>query len=137
MPIVYLSRRESFSAAHRLNSLHLTAEENAAVFGKCNRENGHGHNYTMEVIVKGEVDPHTGMVMNITELKQLIKDKVLDVLDHRNLDKDVEYFQHRPSSVENIAIFIWEALSTTRVKHMLHEIKVQETDKNHATYRGE
>jgi 6-pyruvoyltetrahydropterin/6-carboxytetrahydropterin synthase len=95
-PVVYLSRIETFSAAHRLHSPFLSIEENEKLYGKCNNPNGHGHNYKVEVIVKGEVNPLTGMVMNLEDLKKCIKIAVMDILDHKNLDHDVPYFKDTP-----------------------------------------
>ncbi|KAI9202006.1 6-pyruvoyl tetrahydrobiopterin synthase-like protein [Polychytrium aggregatum] len=137
MPIVYITRRESFSAAHRLHAPALSDEENQRIFGKCNHIHGHGHNYDVEVTVKGMVDPLTGMVMNITDLKIAMKD-VLKDLDHRHLDMDVLYFKTRPSTAENIAIYIWEMLEPRiPAQAHLHEVRVEETRNNTAIYRGE
>lgn len=83
-----ITRIESFSAAHRLNSPHLSPDQNAQIFGKCNNPNGHGHNYKLEVTVEGVVDPFTGMIINMTDLKEIIKVSVLDVFDHTHLDLD-------------------------------------------------
>ncbi|KAF0506086.1 6-pyruvoyl tetrahydrobiopterin synthase [Gigaspora margarita] len=94
--IAYLRRKETFSAAHRLHSPHLTEEENKELYGKCNNPNGHGHNYTVEITIRGEVDPHTGMVMNLTDLKKCMGVAILDELDHKNLDLDVPYFTNCP-----------------------------------------
>ena len=108
------------------------------MFGKCNWANGHGHNYKLEITLYGEVDRQTGMVMNLTELKSIVQRHVLDVLDHRNLDLDVPYFESRVSSVENIAIFVWEQiLHNLPDPTLLHEVKVHETEKNIAVYRGD
>ncbi|XP_074651776.1 6-pyruvoyl tetrahydrobiopterin synthase-like [Tubulanus polymorphus] len=136
-PFVYLTRIECFSASHRLHSVHLSNEENERLYGKCNNPNGHGHNYKVEVTVKGEVDPVTGMVMNLTDLKAVIQKKIMDILDHKNVDKDVPYFAEKVSSVENIAVFIWKNLADHLPRGYLHEIKLHETDKNIAVYRGE
>lgn len=81
--MVFLARRETFSASHRLHSKRLTDKENKELYGKCNNPHGHGHNYILVVTVCGEVDPTTGMVMNLTELKTIIKETVLDILDHK------------------------------------------------------
>ena len=133
---VLITRIESFSAAHRLYSHALSAEENTAIFGKCSRENGHGHNYKVEVRVKGPVDPITGMVMNITDLKALMG-VVLDKVDHRNLDKDVPYFADKPSTAENLAVFWWEELVGRLPGGVrLNKIKIWETEKNVASYKG-
>ena len=93
-PLVYLTRREIFSACHRLHSTKLSDEENLEIFSKCNNLNGHGHNYVVEVTVKGYLDDATGMVMNITDLKKIIDISVMKPLDHKHLDKDVPSKDH-------------------------------------------
>lgn len=93
MPIGYITRAESFSAAHRLYSNQLSAEENLRLFGKCANPNGHGHNYKVEVMVRGEIDPVSGMIANVAELKEIIWAHALDHLDHSNLDCDVDFFK--------------------------------------------
>ncbi|KAK3827759.1 MAG: 6-pyruvoyltetrahydropterin synthase [Benniella sp.] len=136
----YVTRIEHFSAAHRLNSVHLSPEENLALFGKCNHTSGHGHNYKVEVTVKGQIDPQSGMVINITDLKKTLQTAVMEPCDHRNLDIDVPFFRSQPSTTENLAVFLWENIkehlppSTT---YDLYEIKLYETDKNVVVYRGE
>ncbi|KAI8370338.1 uncharacterized protein BYT42DRAFT_502022 [Radiomyces spectabilis] len=145
MPITYITRTESFSAAHRLHSCHLTDEENALLYGKCNHANFHGHNYKVEITLRGKVDPRTGMVMNLVDLKQCIKLAVLDPLDHRNLDLDVEYFQKQPSTTENLAIFIWSNFQRHYSQNpawrsssaRLYKVKIHETDNNSVEYMGE
>ncbi|EXX78356.1 hypothetical protein RirG_015610 [Rhizophagus irregularis DAOM 197198w] len=126
--IVYLSRIETFSAAHRLHSPSLSDEENEKLYGKCNNPNGHGHNYK-------------GMVMNLEELKECIKITVMNVLDHKNLDHDVPYFKNIPSTSENLAVFIWynikDYLSEKSHEGKLYEVKLYETEKNVVIYRGE
>ncbi|CAF1110863.1 unnamed protein product, partial [Brachionus calyciflorus] len=111
--IVYLTRVESFSAAHTLNNKNLSVEENKKIFSKCN--NCHGHNYKVEITVMGTVDPITGMVINITILKKFIQE-ILDQLDHKNLDEDVEYFKNVVSTTENLCIFIWNSLEERLAK---------------------
>ncbi|XP_070559686.1 6-pyruvoyl tetrahydrobiopterin synthase-like isoform X2 [Ptychodera flava] len=133
---VYISRTESFSAAHRLHSRHLSDEENKELYGPCNNANGHGHNYKVEVIVKGKVDPVTGMVMNITDLKGFMKSCIMEQLDHKNIDLDVPYFKDKVSTAENIAVFIWDQMQELLPEGSLYEVKVHETDKNVAFYRG-
>ena len=137
MPKVYLTRIEQFSACHRLHSIHLSDEQNEAVYGKCNHKNGHGHNYKLEITLFGEVDEQTGMVMNLVDLKQIIHKHVLDQVDHKNLDLDVAYFHTRVSTAENISIFIWNVLTEHLPRGLLYQVKVHETDKNIAVYRGE
>jgi len=136
-PIVYISRTDCFSACHRLHSPFLSDEENKNTFGKCNNPNGHGHNYKVEVILRGPVDPVNGMVFNLTDLKQYINEAIMDVLDHKNIDKDVPYFKDVVSTTENVAVFIWDSLAKRLPTGMLYEIKVHETDKNVIFYRGE
>ncbi|XP_058059893.1 6-pyruvoyl tetrahydrobiopterin synthase [Anopheles bellator] len=137
-PHIYLTRKECFSASHRLHSPFLSDEANREVYGKCNNPNGHGHNYTVEVSVYGPVDSKTGMVMNITDLKKAMEQAIMKKLDHRNLDKDVAYFKNLPSTTENVAIFIWDSLKLLMAKpELLYEVKIYETDKNSVVYRGE
>jgi 6-pyruvoyltetrahydropterin/6-carboxytetrahydropterin synthase len=136
---VYLTRRESFSAAHRLHSPHLTNEENALSYGKCNRAAGHGHNYVVEVTLAGEPDARTGMVMNIADLKIIVQN-VLDALDHHNIDVDVEWFREgRPSTAENIAVYLYNQIKVGlgSLSHLMYEVKLWETEKNIVMYRGE
>ena len=142
-PKVYLTRRETFSACHRLHSIHLSDDDNIQIFSKCNNLNGHGHNYVLEVTLVGHVNSKTGMVMNISDLKNLIEINVLNFVDHKHLDLDVEYFRTKNlvSTTENLAVFIWEQLfSIIKEKYnnvQLYEIKLYETEKNIVIYRGE
>jgi len=135
--LVYLSRRATFSSSHRLHSYDLSDSENKEIYGKCNNPNGHGHNYTLEVVVAGKPDIKTGMVMNLTDLKEVIKRKVLDIVDHRNLDLDVKYFLEGriPSTTENLAIFIWKELQID-LGNLLFEVRIHETENNIVFYRG-
>lgn len=135
-PTCYLTRIVSFSASHRLHSYQLTDEENHVTYGKCNNPAGHGHNYKLEVTICGQVDPKTGMVINLSELQTIIQDKVLSLLDHKNIDQDVEYFvaNRLVSTTENVANFIWKELCEA-LPHNLYEIKLWETEKNVVTYR--
>ncbi|XP_011406178.1 PREDICTED: 6-pyruvoyl tetrahydrobiopterin synthase-like [Amphimedon queenslandica] len=140
-PVAYLSRSLSVSAAHRLCSSHLTEEENISLYGKCYNPNGHGHNYTVEVTVKGKVDPSTGMVMDLQELKKAMDVAVTAQLDHKNIDLDVPYFrdQRIVSTTENVTVFIWKEMTKSlgSNKHLLYKVVVWETDKNKFTYKGE
>ncbi|KAI9319717.1 hypothetical protein BX666DRAFT_1853083 [Dichotomocladium elegans] len=144
-PITYLTRTATFSAAHRLHSPLLSAEENRALYGKCNNPNFHGHNYKVEITIRGEVDPETGMVVNLVDLKDCMEAAVMSVLDHKNLDCDVEYFRKRPSTTENLAVFIWCNFEYHFLKHpgrksstaRLYKVKIHETDSNAVEYMGE
>ncbi|KAK9763385.1 hypothetical protein K7432_009978 [Basidiobolus ranarum] len=137
MTVAYVCRTARFSAAHRLHSPLLSITENKEIYGKCNHPNGHGHNYKVEIVIKGEVDPRTGMVINLTDLKAIMDVAIMDVLDHKNLDKDVDYFQDKPSTTENLAIFIWISMQEQLKSCQLYEVKVHETDNNTAIFRGE
>ncbi|KAK1163836.1 6-pyruvoyl tetrahydrobiopterin synthase isoform X1 [Acipenser oxyrinchus oxyrinchus] len=135
--IGYVTRVQSFSACHRLHSKALSDEENKRIFGKCNNPNGHGHNYNVEITVRGKIDPATGMVINITDLKEYIEMAIMEPLDHKNLDKDVPYFADVVSTTENVAVFIWDNLLKFLPPNSLYEVKIHETDKNIVAYRGE
>nr|CAG4646685.1 EOG090X0HIM [Macrothrix elegans] len=137
-PIAYLTRRETFSACHRLHSHLLTDEENQKIFSKCNNPNGHGHNYSVEVTIKGPIDERTGMVMNLTDLKEYMDKAIMNVMDHKNLDKDVPYFQNVVSTTENLAVFVWDSLAALLPDPTsLYQVKIYETDKNIMMYMGE
>ncbi|XP_061764734.1 6-pyruvoyl tetrahydrobiopterin synthase [Nerophis ophidion] len=133
----YITRVQSFSACHRLHSIHLSDEENKKVYGKCNNPNGHGHNYKVEITVRGKIDNITGMVLNLTDLKKSIEEVIMNPLDHKNLDKDVPYFAKIASTTENLAVYIWDHMAEALAPNKLYEIKIHETDKNIVTYRGE
>ncbi|XP_014213793.1 6-pyruvoyl tetrahydrobiopterin synthase [Copidosoma floridanum] len=138
IPIAYLTRKESISSCHRLHSTQLSDEDNKIIYGKCNNFWGHGHNYTVEVTVRGPVDPKTGMVMNISDLKVYMKKVLMDQLDHKNLDKDVPYFKNVVSTTENVAIYIFDEIKKLLPKpELLYEIKIYETDNNIVIYKGE
>ena len=136
-PKTYLSRRVTFSASHRLHSEHLSATENRTLFDKCNGENGHGHNYTAEITLFGQVDPKTGMVFSLTELKRILAETVEAKLDHKHLNLDVPEFHALNPTAENIAVVIWKMLESRLPKGLLHEVKLAETENNIAIYRGE
>ncbi|KAF4106938.1 6-pyruvoyl tetrahydrobiopterin synthase [Onychostoma macrolepis] len=135
--IGFITRVQSFSACHRLHSKSLSDEENKRIYGKCNNPNGHGHNYTVEVTVRGKIDRNTGMVMNLTDLKEYIEEAIMKPLDHKNLDLDVPYFADVVSTTENLSVFIWNNMVKLLPPDSLYEIKIYETDKNIVVYRGE
>ena len=103
-------RTVRFSAAHRYHSEQLSEEENRRVFGKCNRPHGHGHNYRLDVGVEGEIDPVTGMVINLADLDALLREKVIEPLDQSFLNYDVEHFSRVVPTCENLAAWLWEIL---------------------------
>ena len=108
--MIYVTRREVFSASHRLHNPSLSDEENKAVFGKCNNLRGHGHNYTLEVVVAGDVDPVSGYVVDLKKMKTVIIEHVTSKLDHKHLNDDVEFLKDVNPTTENLAIKIWEQL---------------------------
>ena len=135
--MVYLTRRAEFSASHLYHNPAFSAEENRRVFGKCNNPNGHGHNYTLEVTVKGEVDARSGFVVDLKQLKEVMQREVLDAMDHRLLNKEVAEFFTRIPTTENLAIVIWERLSPKLNHAALHRVRVYETPDLFADFYGE
>ena len=136
--MIYITRKEHFNAAHKLFNPSWSEEQNNAVFGKCANKNWHGHNYELFVTVKGKINPETGFVVNLKDLSTLIRKEVCEVLDHKNLNLDVENMPTMPST-ENVAIFIWNILAP-KIQAMsatLHCIKLYETDSNYVEYFGE
>ena len=132
----FITRRLTFSAAHRLHSDKLSPEENRRVFGKCNHPNGHGHNYVLEVTVKGPIDATTGMVFNLTDLKDVMTDVIEHDIDHKNLNIDVPAFKTLNPTAENIAVVLWDLLEKRLKPGLLHEVKLIETENNFVSYRG-
>lgn len=137
MPTVELIRRMTFSAAHRLHSKNLTDLENRELFGKCNHPSGHGHNYILEVSVRGSIDPKSGIVMDLSQLKRILEEEVAARVDHKNLNEDVEEFCSLNPTAENIAVVIWSWLEKRIPNGLLSQIKLHETENNFVIYRGE
>jgi 6-pyruvoyltetrahydropterin/6-carboxytetrahydropterin synthase len=135
--MVYLTRKCEFSASHHYHNPAFSAEENRRVFGKCNNPNGHGHNYTLEVTVKGSVDAKTGFVVDLKELKEIMNREVVDAMDHRYLNKEVPEFASLIPTTENIAIVAWKRLDAKLKVAKLHRIRVYETPDLWADYYGE
>jgi 6-pyruvoyltetrahydropterin/6-carboxytetrahydropterin synthase len=135
--IVYLTRKAEFSASHLYHNPALSPEENRRIFGKCNNPNGHGHNYVLEVTVKGEVDTTTGFVVDLKQLKDLMHSEVLDALDHRFLNKEIPEFFTLTPTTENIAIVCWQRLASRFTATKLHRVRVYETPDLFADFYGE
>ena len=127
MSIVYLTRKAEFSASHYYHNPEFTPEENQRIFGKCSNPNGHGHNYTLEVTVKGAVNSKSGFVVDLRELKNIMGREVLDALDHRFLNKEVPEFFTAIPTTENLAIAIWNRLAPKLKAAELHRVRVYET----------
>ncbi|MCB0767590.1 MAG: 6-carboxytetrahydropterin synthase [Flavobacteriales bacterium] len=139
MPIVFITRRERFSAAHKLARPEWSAEQNQATFGKCSNPNWHGHNYELWVTVKGEPSAETGFVVDLSKVSAIMQETVISKLDHKNIDLDVDFMRGRLSSTENLAIAIWEQLREPieALGCSLHAVKVQETENNYVEYHGQ
>lgn len=128
------TRTYGFSAAHRLHAPALSDAENRAIYGKCNNPNGHGHNYTLEVSVRGDVDAATGMVIDMLEMDGIVRDE-LERLDHKHLDREVPGFAERTSTAENIVVYLWDALAPL-FEGRLARLTLRETGKNSVAYAG-
>ena len=133
---VKVSRKAHFNAAHRLYRPEWDEAKNSAVFGKCNNPNYHGHNYDLVVSVYGEIDKDTGFVMDMKILKTLIKEKIEDALDHKNLNVEVPEFKNLNPTAENIAVVIWNKLRPDIDASKDLEVVLYETPRNFVTYNG-
>ena len=135
--MIYLTRRAEFSASHFYHNPEFTPEENRRIFGKCNNPHGHGHNYMLEVTVKGEVDPRSGFVVDLKELKEVMNREVIDALDHRHLNKEVPEFAKQIPTSENLAIAIWKRLGPELKIARLHRVRLYETQDLFVDFYGE
>jgi 6-pyruvoyltetrahydropterin/6-carboxytetrahydropterin synthase len=136
--IVFATRREHFNSAHKLWNPKWDGEKNAQVFGKCANPNWHGHNYTLFVTVKGEPDPDTGYCIDLKFLSDLIEERVLSLVDHKNLNMDVDFMKDKLTSAENLAIGIWNQLvdAVGNEKRSLYCVRLLETENNIVEYYG-
>ena len=134
---VTVCRKEHFNAAHRLHNKSWSAKKNAEVFGKCNLPNYHGHNYNLEVKVRGKVDPDTGYVIDMKDLKEIIRREVTDRFDHKNLNLDVEEFRSLNPTAENIAIVIWNLIRKQLEPSLDLKVVLYETERNFVEFDGE
>ena len=133
--MVYITRRERFNAAHMLWNYNWNEQKNIEVFGKCANKNWHGHNFELFVTIKGEVNTKTGFVVNLKDLAKIIQEKVIDKLDHKNLNLDVDFMKDKMASTEVLAIAIWQELEANimQLGATLHCIKVQAVSYTHLT----
>jgi len=137
MPRVRVTRRVHFCAAHRLYRDEWSEEENRAVFGLCSNPNWHGHNYTLDVTVEGPVNPDTGFVMDLKALKDALGARIVDDVDHRNLNLEVDWLTGTMPSTENFAIAIWDRMVNELPEGVrLHRVFLRETENNSAEYMG-
>lgn len=136
--MIYIQRREQFCAAHKLWNAKWDEKTNFEVFGKCANPNYHGHNFNLIVTVKGEIDPETGFVMNLFELKKIIRKHITDKIDHKNLNLDVDFMAGKMTSAENLAVAIWDILAPiiATKNATLHCVHLAETDNNIIEYYG-
>ncbi|HEY3930104.1 MAG TPA: 6-carboxytetrahydropterin synthase [Candidatus Koribacter sp.] len=134
---VYLTRKCEFSASHHYHNPAFTAEENQRTFGKCNNPHGHGHNYTLEITVKGDVDPTTGFVVDLKKLKDIMEREVVEAMDHRYLNHEVPEFKNQIPTTENIAIAIWKRLETKLNVAKLHRVRLYEMQDLWVDFYGE
>jgi 6-pyruvoyltetrahydropterin/6-carboxytetrahydropterin synthase len=135
--IVYATRRETFNAAHRVYNPKLSDEENEKIFGKCSNPNWHGHNYVLEVVVAGEVNPETGYVIDLKILKEIIHKYVIEKVDHKNLNLETDFMSGIIPSAENITVAIWKQLANKIPSGNLYSVKLFETENNYFEYKGE
>ncbi len=137
---VYVSRKEHFNAAHKLYNPTWSKEKNEEVFGPCANANWHGHNFELIVTVKGEPDPETGFVIDLKKLSTLIRKEIIDKLDHKNINLDVDFMKDKMASCEILIVEIWKILApsiATISKAKLHSVKLYETPRNAVEYFGE
>jgi 6-pyruvoyltetrahydropterin/6-carboxytetrahydropterin synthase len=137
--MVYITRQATFSAAHRLSRSEWNEEKNNSVFGKCANPNWHGHNYTLSVTVKGEMNPQTGFVANLSDINKIIRAKVIDKVDHKNLNLDVDFMAGKIPSTEVLAVEIWKQIvkDIEALGCKMHSVKIQETENNFVEYLGD
>jgi 6-pyruvoyltetrahydropterin/6-carboxytetrahydropterin synthase len=137
MPIVTVTRRLRFNAAHRVHNPALSDEENTALYGKCNNPNWHGHNYVLEVSVTGPIDERTGYVIDLGKLRAIVEREVIDQVDHRNMNVDVPMMRGVNPTAENIVVACWRALESRVAPGRLTRLKLWETENNYVEYAGE
>jgi len=139
--MIYVSRKEHFNAAHKLYNPAWSKEKNQEIFGACANENWHGHNFELIVTVKGKPDPGTGFVIDLKKLSTLIRDEVVEKLDHKNLNLDVDFLKDKLPSCETLAVEVWKILAPkiTGISQFgtLHCVRLYETPRNYVDYLGE
>ncbi len=136
--MIYITRRERFNAAHRLFRPDYSEEKNLEVFGKCSNPNWHGHNYELFVTVKGEINSETGFLVNLKKLSKIIRDTVIQKLDHKNINLEVDFMKGKLASTENLAVGMWDELKPliSELNAQLHCVKVVESENNYVEYFG-
>ena len=137
MPTVTVTRRLHFNAAHRVHNPALSDDENNELFGKCNNPNWHGHNYILDVSVSGEISAKTGYVVDLSRIKEIVTREVVDKVDHKNLNVEVDFMKGRIPTTENIVVAMWNVLKPALAPATLERLVLWETQNNSAEYRGE
>jgi 6-pyruvoyltetrahydropterin/6-carboxytetrahydropterin synthase len=137
MPIVTVTRRMTFNAAHRVHNPALSDLENARLFGKCNNPNWHGHNYVLEISVRGPVDETTGYVMDLAHLREVARREIIEKVDHRNMNIDVDFMRGVIPTTENLAVACWRILAPVLEPAQLQRIRLWESENNMVEYTGE
>lgn len=137
MPRCAVTRRVHFNAAHRLYNPGFPDEWNRKTFGECSNPNFHGHNYELELTVEGEIDPDTGYVMDLNQLRDLAQERLLRHLDHRNLNLDVPWFKSLIPTSENIALVCWRELRGALPSELALRLRLWETPRNYVDYQGD
>lgn len=136
--MIYVTRKEHFNAAHKLYNPNWSKEKNDEVFGKCANENWHGHNFDLFVTIKGNPDPDTGFLFDAKKLGEIIVNEIIEKIDHKNLNMDVDFMAGKLCSTENLAMGIWNELVPHLPVHVkLHCIKLYETPRIYVEYFGE
>jgi 6-pyruvoyltetrahydropterin/6-carboxytetrahydropterin synthase len=137
MPVITVTRRLRFNAAHRVHNSALSDAENTALFGKCNNPNWHGHNYLLEVSVTGPIDPKTGYVIDLAKLRDLVEEELVSHIDHKNLNLDVPFMSGTNPTTENLIVACWKILAPRVSPGRLARLKLWETDNNYVEYDGQ
>jgi 6-pyruvoyltetrahydropterin/6-carboxytetrahydropterin synthase len=135
-PIVFITRRVEFAAAHRLENPRLSDRQNARLYGPCSHKGGHGHNYVLEVTLRGAVDPETGMLIDLKLLKAVMEREVVRKCDHRNLNQDPDFLRGVIPTAENVAIGCWGVLERRLPRGLLHRVRLYESPRNYVDYFG-
>ena len=136
MPIVAITRIVRFNAAHRVYNPAFSDAENNRLFGKCNNPNWHGHNYTLEITVEGGVDPATGFVVNLADVKRVAEREIVDAVDHKNLNLDVPFMAGTIPTTENLVLACWRILAPQLAPARLAKLKLWETENHYVEYDG-
>ncbi|MBU1298854.1 MAG: 6-carboxytetrahydropterin synthase [Bacteroidetes bacterium] len=135
--MIYLTRKEYFSASHRLFNEKFSEEKNAEIYGKCAYPYGHGHNYEVAVTIVGEPDPDTGMILDLKKLSDLINEEIIEKVDHKHLNIDVDFLKGIIPTTENLAMAFWKILEPKIKFGKLYSITISETSNNFAEYKGD